>query len=46
VRRQAHELDDELSPFLDELSILLFNYLAKHSEPFDRPPEFWKVNLQ
>jgi hypothetical protein len=46
VQRQAHALDDELSPYLDKLSILLFNYLAEHPEPFDQPPEFWKVNLQ
>ena len=46
VRRQAHAFDDELSPHLDELSVLLFNYLAEHAEPFDKPPEFWKVSLQ
>ena len=47
VRELVYKFDDRLAPDLDNLSLLLFNYMLKYRHEFRVPDDFWnEVSLQ
>lgn len=47
VREFVYKLNDQLSPHLDNLSLLLFSYMLKHRYEFRVSDDFWsEVPLQ
>jgi hypothetical protein len=46
LRKRVGDLERDLYSDLDDLHRLVFDYLSKHREEIDAPPDFWTESVK
>lgn len=42
TRDRIGDIDHQINPHLENLSVVLFQYVFRHRDQFDRPDDFWQ----